>query len=314
MAKIISQEVYLLERYVSAQYFSEMRDAWEAMICVAEKALELFERNLPAQYRNRPLSLQPDIVWGERVLPNFRYTLDCLNSGFIKLTHGDVGALWLAGNVKSDFAGFSRDYSSEWMNEPSVASIMSNASEKFCNSLSEARTHAGNISFTVDAAWSVGALSSRYSESRGPLNPPDEWPLYGLNQQCRVATGESVQVSGIYIPDVDDASAAFMVAGDDACPARVGYDKEKMRYDHMSATQWTLVERIADTGGSSFSENFRTHIGIRCEANQPCPRAGYWLTPAKLGSRRYFNAGEIMPAFESAYGETIWQWDVNQNA
>ncbi len=52
---------------------------------------------------------------------------------------------------------------------------------------------------------------------------------------------------------------------------------------------------------------------MRCEPGQPCPRAGYWLTPAKANSRRYFSAGEIMPDVSSDYGAAIWQWDVAQS-
>ena len=51
---------------------------------------------------------------------------------------------------------------------------------------------------------------------------------------------------------------------------------------------------------------------LRCPAGQPCPKAGYWLTPAKADSRRFFKAGEIMPRFDGDYGETIWQWDEKQ--
>jgi hypothetical protein len=52
----------------------------------------------------------------------------------------------------------------------------------------------------------------------------------------------------------------------------------------------------------------------RCEANHPCPRAGYWSTPAKQGSRRYFTQGEIMQDFPaSRYGATIWYWDLDQD-
>lgn len=58
-----------------------------------------------------------------------------------------------------------------------------------------------------------------------------------------------------------------------------------------------------DAGGSA---------RLRCPAGQPCPQEGYWHTPAKAGSRRFFKAGQIMPRFEGDYGETIWQWDENQ--
>jgi hypothetical protein len=50
----------------------------------------------------------------------------------------------------------------------------------------------------------------------------------------------------------------------------------------------------------------------RCEANQPCPREGFWFTPAQAGSRRQFKAGEVMPSVGGDYGLTIWQWDSNQ--
>jgi hypothetical protein len=51
---------------------------------------------------------------------------------------------------------------------------------------------------------------------------------------------------------------------------------------------------------------------LRCPAGQPCPKAGYWLTPAKSDSRHRFKAGEVMPSFGGDYGETIWQWDEGQ--
>ena len=51
---------------------------------------------------------------------------------------------------------------------------------------------------------------------------------------------------------------------------------------------------------------------LRCEAGHPCPREGWWFTPAKAGSRRFFAQGEVMPAFSTDFGMTIWQWDEQQ--
>ena len=51
---------------------------------------------------------------------------------------------------------------------------------------------------------------------------------------------------------------------------------------------------------------------LRCEAGQPCPREGWWFTPAKANSRRHFQQGQVMPAFSTDYGTTIWQWDERQ--
>ncbi len=56
----------------------------------------------------------------------------------------------------------------------------------------------------------------------------------------------------------------------------------------------------------------RQGVGLRCEAGQPCSQTGYWFTPARIDSRRHFEAGEVMPETGGAYGSTIWQWDVNQ--
>ena len=86
------QEIFLLERYSSPAYFKEMRDAFANMLEAAEYALELFVNDLPFDYRTRPLNQQPDIVWGERVLPNLRDTLDSLNIGYQELLNGDLAA------------------------------------------------------------------------------------------------------------------------------------------------------------------------------------------------------------------------------
>ena len=48
---------------------------------------------------------------------------------------------------------------------------------------------------------------------------------------------------------------------------------------------------------------------LRCLAGQPCPRAGFWFTPARADSRRRFALGEVMPDVGGSYGATIWQWD-----
>ena len=111
------QEIYLLERYSSPAYFKEMRDAFAHMLEAAEQALELFMGDLPSDYRSRPINRQPDIVWGQRVLPNLRGTLDDLNVGYQELLKGDLIAIRYGGNVESDFRAISMDYDIDWMPE-----------------------------------------------------------------------------------------------------------------------------------------------------------------------------------------------------
>jgi hypothetical protein len=69
------------------------------------------------------------------------------------------------------------------------------------------------------------------------------------------------------------------------------------------------VARLRPGGGHAAS----AASGIlRCESKHPCPREGYWFTPAQPGSRRHFKQGELMPSLGTDYGQTIWQWDDNQ--
>lgn len=49
-------------------------------------------------------------------------------------------------------------------------------------------------------------------------------------------------------------------------------------------------------------------------ANQRCPEAGWWYTPAQANSRRYFKQGETMPSVGGDYGQTFWQWSPDQSA
>jgi hypothetical protein len=67
-------------------------------------------------------------------------------------------------------------------------------------------------------------------------------------------------------------------------------------------------EEIDDTETSSNPDQRR----LRIEGGKPCPQSGFWFTPAKLNSRRYFKENEVMPTYDSDYGTTIWQWDSNQ--
>ncbi len=83
---------------------------------------------------------------------------------------------------------------------------------------------------------------------------------------------------------------------------------------HPEDPYWILDEEY--TGPIDWPANWRDEVAaapapdrLRCEANHPCPREGYWHTPAQPGSRRHFKAGEVMPDLHTDYGATIWEWD-----
>jgi hypothetical protein len=301
---LIPQEIYLLERYSSLDYYTQMLNAWTKMVAVAEEALRQFTLSLPPGLRSRPLYEQYDITWGETVLPNFRSTLASLETGYAMLKQGDLSALGFGGNVKSAAIGQRREFPADWMPQ--------NLEKEFWYWQSEASFRASNISFTESAGWYSGNLSNRYNEARGPLNPPNSWPQYRLNPKVTVKTGDVVLQSGIYLPACDNSCAEVQIKGYECLRAHVGYDPLTTHAVSRAETTWTLVERIADSGGGTpGAEGQATSIRIRVEAGQPCPSDGFYFTPAKADSRRSFNVGEIMPGVGGDYGMTVWQWDDN---
>ncbi|WP_075168351.1 hypothetical protein, partial [Acinetobacter indicus] len=241
--KIHPQEIYLLERYSSTEYFKELVEAFKNMLDAAENALELFMQDLPYDYRNRHISQQPDVVWGEHVLPNFRSTFESLNYGYKRLLDGDLSALQYAGNVVTDFRGQTADYPADWMDEENY--------RKFNDWQNEASTLSSNIKATVFGNWVIGNLSGRYNvQARGNLDLPKSLPVYRLSPYIYINTGETVSQDGIYVPLIEDASAQLMLKGHDAQDALVGLSKSGLQYAREEPTEWILVERIADEGGS----------------------------------------------------------------
>lgn len=314
---LTAHECYLLERYTSLEYFGRLRDAWEATVHYAEDLLDRYMQHLPDAYRKRPLPKQPDIVWGERVLPNFRATLQDLYDSYIKFSHGDWAA-WGGDGVSGDFRGQS-DFWPGWMDE-----VESTATNKYSNLIVAAAHLAGRINSTRHAGWPQGSLSLRYKPSQfDPWEPPSGWPRYRLNPTIRVASGEPVEHTGLYWPEAPDAAVQFLVpttpeqawiAAPDAC---VGLSKSGVQYDHEEPTTWIKVERAP---GETVEDGLMNLLDGKptpprnVPAGQLCPSSGWWFTPAKAGSHRHFSKGDTFPAIENSdYGATFWQWSPDQS-
>ena len=302
------QEVFLLERYSSVEYFDAMRAVWEAMLAHVEDCLNRFTARLPADYRSRPQPLQPDIVWGQRVLPNFRSTARILDDGFIRLTHGDHEGLRAAVGVTGDVRGQS-DFSIDWFDE-----VEPDAAARYEELLNLAHAHAMNIDQTIYASWVMSTLSTGYdANARGPLAAPPAWPRYALDALTQVRTNEPVVESGVYLPDQDSSCAQFLVAGKPAPSACIGFNGQQ--YTSKSPALWTRVRRVdgatvADGLTDLLPAASGNRLTGRVAGQQVCPRSGWWYTPAIANSRRYFQQGEVFPdAAGTEYGATIWQWD-----
>ncbi|BEV17369.1 hypothetical protein HBDW_41570 [Herbaspirillum sp. DW155] len=78
---------------------------------------------------------------------------------------------------------------------------------------------------------------------------------------------------------------------------------------------WIYVEQLHGQP-VDFSEDVpldQAGTAARLESGAICSRSGYYFTPSKINSRRYFSKGETMPDLNSEYGATIWQWDSDQD-
>jgi hypothetical protein len=305
---LIEQEIYLLERYTTLEYFGLMRDAFKAMVKTGWAALDEFMRHLPRDYRKRHLSLQPDIVWGERVLPNLTRTDELLDVAYEKLAKGDYTALYIAGGVHSDLASMSRDYRNDWMAEEFRREF--DAQQNIVAGTQE------GIGSTYSAEWEREDLYyPTWAEEKENwevywefLPPPETWPIYRLNPDVQVNTTEVVKQTGIYLPEIGDSCPALLVASEEAVSAVVG----KYPDNFYQATLWTLIERVADSGGPvPGQEPWREDYSrpMRAEGGQPCPREGYWWSPADKDKARIFKKGQIMPIVTSTeYGSCYWLW------
>lgn len=311
---LIPQEIFLLERYCSQGRYADMRDAWRAMLDHAEDMLDQFMLHIPKSYRNRPLPEQPDIVWGERVLPNFRDTMRLLNEGYIKLTHGDYEALGRSNAVTGDVRGQTMDYSASWMNE-----VEPGSEARYYELLYQASDLAWPIKLTSSGTWSQGDLTTNYAKVvKEPLNPPPSWPIYRLSPLVQVRTGERVPQTGIYLPNVDYGFPTLLIKSDDpllgeANEAFVTLDPALSEESGYRPALWTLVERVADESDlpstPAIAASASADNGIlRTKAGEPCPRAGIWKSIDAKGISRSYKDGEMMADLGSSYGLTIWQW------
>lgn len=241
---IIASHIYLLEIFSSVEYLAELRDTWGEMIEHLEMCLARFEPDSPGYRWWWLFSQQPDRVWSDRVLPNFRSSHAALVSGVIALSHGDPDGLYSAHGPHNDFHG-QKEYSDAWLTQADL--------NRYGDLLAKSSEMASNIAATIEPYWTPEALDA-FQKRLGRINVPEVMPAYRLNQNVTVKTGDPVTRIGIYVPDKENSIAAFITTGKPAPDATVVIGMEDVCDDHgiKYAEQpemedqpcvWTLVER-----------------------------------------------------------------------
>lgn len=81
-----------------------------------------------------------------------------------------------------------------------------------------------------------------------------------------------------------------------------------------ASSKWFYVERLEGEFEKIDTEADQVErIEQRVKAGGHCEMSGFYFSPASPGSRRFFGQGDIFPDLDSAYGNTIWQWDEKQD-
>lgn len=204
---------------------------------------------------------------------------------------------------------------------------MERADENFYGELlNKAVVLASNISRTERAGWEPFDLIN-YCDQWGPLDPPPSWPSYRVNKAFSVMAGAKVELEGLYQPDLENSCAEFLSSRYDVAPAAkvlVSVNapfvsktsrtfSEDERIEYKSCT-WYLVERESDLPLNSQQAVTNAPGYSRLAEGETCLETGFYFTPAKSDSRRLFKKGDVMPRLDTAYGQTIWQWDESQDA
>ena len=181
-----------------------------------------------------------------------------------------------------------------------------------------------------------------------PLFPgiplPEELPRYYLRPDLQLKTGQTCPRTGVWRAAEDFAAADFYVEGWEFLN-RKAYADHKIyvmkqsewgfpnypnnsyvpppRERPFQPTTWTFVEQVlpedCPQGGWRTKDLLPQPLATaaqaspaRTPAGQPCPRTGFWFTPAAPSSRQRFEQGQIMPDLHNPAFDTIWQWDKRQ--
>ncbi|HAV1831411.1 TPA: type VI secretion protein ImpA [Enterobacter hormaechei subsp. steigerwaltii] len=329
MAILHPQECYLLEKFISPEHYAATRDAIIAFVDAHEAALTRYQREIPLNSRNLPLWQQADMVWENRVMPNLRTVKEQYINGFIYRTHNDIKAFYIGDAMRGIIKGIV-EFWNGWMTDEERQLI--GRTSAIASRLDQ------QLSSTISGTWREGSLTYRgrpgiYSDD----DIPSRIPRYELDSSVRIEADEIPVQTGIYLPDVEFASARFIPA-DYGEP--VAAYQGKIRSDFISKqgvrdysweesewvdTGWTLIRRIEgefiDVPREGFFPNGtpdelynwpqreqellkNNEVRITNWTGESAPFAGRWASTVG-GTTQYTQtqAGQKMPEFEDKYGK-----------
>ena len=139
-------------------------------------------------------------------------------------------------------------------------------------------------------------------------------PEYVIDTSVACRTGEVAPWTGVWVPapDIELAALAFVRQGQMMQPA---YEVTERPGGHnVTRPAETAWHPVRPTGHLLPLQGMASHDPLRIPAGKNATQSGYWFTPAKQNSRRYFKLGDALPEIESSsYGATFWQLSPDQS-
>lgn len=124
------------------------------------------------------------------------------------------------------------------------------------------------------------------SYKKGLIVRAGEWPELGSSEE--------------YLP------AAYVAVNNIFKPLRIPVPDQLHSYSPYGNC---FEKESTDKWYARFDRNDDITTPSRIESNQSCTKEGYWFTPAKPNSRKYFKLGELMPKIDNSdWGDTLWYW------
>ena len=251
MAILHPLECYLLEQFSSPAHFAATRDAIIAFIDAHEAACERLQKELPVRIRSEPFWKQGDVVWGSRVLPNIRGGRERYIQAYILRTHNDPEAFYKVGHTMSNYSKGISEFWDGWMTEEEKKRIWK--ADILATELDK------KLTMAVSGKWQEGDLTYFQDELYQLKELPKRIPRYELDNRVRVEKGEKPVETGIYLPDVESASAQLLYPNRHTTRPPVSrqgvkrselVDKYTGKRDYnwqesrWAETGWTLIRRV----------------------------------------------------------------------
>lgn len=243
-----------------------------------------------------------------------------------RLAHGDYGTMaeW-AGALKNIPRGFSEAIMT-WMDDGALRHFEEVLDRAY--SLASGYMRAIQMSMLYFSDPREQRIKKDQGFAGASISLPLRWetffadvteiPEYSVDVSLSCTTGERVPWTGIWIPNHGPGSAALAFARQNQFmqPAyEVFPDEQYPDFDQTRPVDVTWYP-LRPTGRMvPVSDGAAANDPMRVPAGKPATRNGYWHTPAKQNSRRYFKQGDVFPEIEgSSYGATFWQWSPDQSA